>query len=226
MVEDYLSEREQAEALRNWWKENWRWLIGGVALGFALLGGWKYFESYRTQRAEAAAKSYAELETAVAANDATKIEQRLSELAKEYGSSPYVQQGRLLLARNRVEAGKLDEAIALLQAVVDTAKDEELGKVARVRIARVLLQQGKHDEALKLLDADKAGKFAPSVHEVRGDVLFAKGDAAGARTEYAAALAADRDVPLDRPALELKLAEAGGTPEPANTQAAAGEQAR
>jgi predicted negative regulator of RcsB-dependent stress response len=223
MVEDYLSEREQAEALRNWWNENWRWLIGGIALGFVLLGGWKYWESYRTQRGESAAKSYAEIEAAVKTNDAAKIEQQLTELAKEHGASPYVQQGRLLLARTRVEAGKLEEAIALLQAVADTSKDAELATVARVRAARLLTQQGKHDEALKLLDADKAGKFAPHVREVRGDVLVAKGDAEGARAEYAAALAADADAPIDRTTLELKLAEVGGAPAGA-PQAATVEQ--
>ena len=27
MVEDYLTDREQEEALRNWWRENWRWIL-------------------------------------------------------------------------------------------------------------------------------------------------------------------------------------------------------
>ena len=224
MVDDYLSEREQAEALRNWWYENWRWLIGGIALGFALLGGWKYWETYRTQQGEAAAKSYSELQAAVTVNDATKIEQQLNQLVKDYGSSPYVQQGRLLLAKSRVEAGKLDEAIALLQAVADTAKDEQVVTIAHVRIARLKAQQGKPDEALKLLDAEKAGKFGPQVRETRGDILFAKGDAEGARAEYAAALAADEDAPIDRATLELKLAEVGGPPGAAATQASAVEQ--
>ena len=39
MVEDYLTDRDQEEALRNWWRENWRWILGGVVLGLALLGG-------------------------------------------------------------------------------------------------------------------------------------------------------------------------------------------
>jgi predicted negative regulator of RcsB-dependent stress response len=40
MVEDYLSDREQEEALRAWWRDNWRWILGGIALGVALLFGW------------------------------------------------------------------------------------------------------------------------------------------------------------------------------------------
>ena len=32
MVDEYLSEREQAEQLRHWLRENWIWLVAGVAL--------------------------------------------------------------------------------------------------------------------------------------------------------------------------------------------------
>ena len=53
MVDDYLSDREQEEALRSWWRDNWRWIIGGVVLGLALLGGWRYWQVYRDQRADA-----------------------------------------------------------------------------------------------------------------------------------------------------------------------------
>ena len=36
MVDEYLSEREQAEQLRHWLRANWIWLLAGVAL---TLGG-------------------------------------------------------------------------------------------------------------------------------------------------------------------------------------------
>src|SRR5688572_443883 len=32
MVDEYLSEREQAEQLRHWLRENWIWLVAGVPL--------------------------------------------------------------------------------------------------------------------------------------------------------------------------------------------------
>jgi predicted negative regulator of RcsB-dependent stress response len=72
----------------------------------------------------------------------------------------------------------------------------------------VLSEQGKHDEALKLLDVSKAGAFGPLYHETRGDVLAAKGDAAGARQAYDAALAATTTAgqaeAIDRAFVELK----------------------
>jgi predicted negative regulator of RcsB-dependent stress response len=213
MVEDYLSDREQEEALRLWWRENWRWIIGGVALGLALLAGWRYWDTYRGQDADHAAKLYQDFRVALTKPDIDQAQRLLQDLNSEHKASAYTQQGRLLLAKAQVDAGKLDAALPLLRAVIDEAKDKELSQVARLRSARVLLQQAKYDEALKLLDADKAGAFAAQTREIRGDALAAKGDSEGARAEYAAALAAQKDATearIDRTMLELKLQEVGG----------------
>jgi predicted negative regulator of RcsB-dependent stress response len=214
MVEDYLSDREQEEALRTWWSENWRWIIGGVALGLALLGAWQYWGTYRARTADHAARLYEEFRVALVKPDVEQAGRLLQDLASEHEASAYTQQGRLLLAKAQVDAGKVDAALPLLQTVIDKSKDKELAQVARLRSARLLIQQGKHDEALKLLDAEKAGAFAAQVREVRGDALLAKGDNEGARAEYAAALAAQKDAladaRIDRSMLELKLQEVGG----------------
>lgn len=214
MVEEYLTDRDQEEALRNWWKENWRWILGGVVLGLALLGGWQYMKVHSAQQADAAAKVYAEFRGALDKNDLEAAGRSLATMSTEHAKSPYTQQGRLLLAKKHVEANKLDEALPLLRAVADESKDEELGWVARLRMARLLIQQGKHDDALNLLDAEKAGAFAAQVREIRGDAQVAKGNPTAARAEYAAALAdnidgkADRTI--DRTVLEMKLQDVGG----------------
>ena len=56
MVEDYLTDRDQEEALRNWWRENWKWILAGVALGLGLLAAYQYWQTYQSQRANAAAR--------------------------------------------------------------------------------------------------------------------------------------------------------------------------
>jgi predicted negative regulator of RcsB-dependent stress response len=210
MVDDYLSDREQEEALRTWWRDNWRWIIGGVVLGLALLGGWRYWLTYREQRALDAAKIYAELQGALEARNVDQAQRLLTDLADKHAGSAYTQQGRLRLAKHHVEGGKLDEAQKLLQAVAESADDKELAQIAALRSARLLIAQGKHDEALQRLDAEQAGAFAAQVREVRGDALAAKGDEEGARAEYAAALAANADPQIDRTLIELKLQEVGG----------------
>ena len=214
MVEDYLTDRDQEEALRNWWKENWSWILGGIVLGLALLGGWQYTKMRSASQAAAASKVYADFRGALDRNELDAANRSLATLSADHEKSPYTQQGRLLLAKKHVEAGKLDAALPLLQAVVDASEAEELAWDARTRKARLLIQQGKHDEALKLLDVDQAGAFAPQVREIRGDAQVAKGNLTAARAEYAAALAdnidGQADRMIDRTILEMKLQDVGG----------------
>ena len=226
MVEDYLTDRDQEEALRNWWRENWRWILAGVVLGLGLLAGWTYYQKYRDAQADHAAKAYADFQKALAANDDAQAGKVLDSLAGEHTSSAYTQEGRLLLAKRHAEAGRFDEAIQQLRRVVADSSDEELGHIAQLRLARLLIQTGKHDEALKELDVEKAGAFAAQVREIRGDALLAKGDAQGARAEYAAALAGDTKGEIDRATVELKLRDVGGdvpAPKPATAPAAKGD---
>jgi predicted negative regulator of RcsB-dependent stress response len=226
MVEDYLNDRDQEEALRNWWRENWRWILAGVVLGLGLLAGWTYYQKYRDAQADHAAKAYADFQKALAANDDAQAGKVLDSLAGEHASSAYTQEGRLLLAKRHAEAGRFDQAIQQLRQVVASSSDEELGHIAQLRLARLLIQTGKHDEALKELDVEKAGAFAAQVREIRGDALLAKGDAQGARAEYAAALAGDTKGEIDRATVELKLRDVGGdvpAPKPATAPAAKGD---
>lgn len=210
MVDDYLSDREQEEALRSWWRDNWRWIIGGVVLGVALLGGWRYWQVARDERAMNAAKIYGEFRSAVEARKLDQAQRLLADLAASHAGSAYTQHSRMALAKVRADEDKFDEALTLLRAVIDSADDKELVQVAQLRAARVLIHQGKPDDALQMLDAEKAGAFATLVREVRGDALAAKNDNDGARAEYAAALTANADARIDRTILELKLQEVGG----------------
>lgn len=211
MVDELLSDNEREEALREFWRDNWRWILGGIVLGIALLFGWRYFQDYRVQRGEHAAQLYTEALNALnSSRDVAKAEEVLKKLETDFGSTAYTQQAQLLLAKAHTEAGELAKAEPLLRAVAENSKDKELADIAQLRLARLLVQQGKHDDAIKLLQPLTSGGFSAQAHEIRGDALVAKGDTQGARAEYAAALAVT-DAALDRALVELKLQDAGGT---------------
>lgn len=220
MVEDYLSDREQEEALRTWWRDNWRWILGGIALGVALLVGWFKWQDYREDRGEAAATQYDALRVAAEQRNLENAQKELDKLVADHGHSSYTQQGRLLVAKLQVDGGKIDAAVPLLREVIDKSKDDALSSIAKLRLGRVLVQQAKHDEAIALLDVDELGAFAAAAREIRGDANVAKGDQSAARAEYAAALAVP-DAKIDRALVELKLQEVGGTSAGAQEQAAA-----
>ena len=94
-----------------------------------------------------------------------------------------------MVARIHVDANELDKAAASLKTVMDSAPDNEIRVVARMRLARVQSAQRKFDDALATLKVDEPGEFATRLADVRGDVLLAKGDREGALREYLAARA-------------------------------------
>jgi predicted negative regulator of RcsB-dependent stress response len=209
MAEEYLTDDEQLEAVKHLISEYAPWLIGGVLVGAALFFGIRYYQSYTNERALRAAAQFSAMAAALQANDHAKSRQIADDLIKDYARSPYADQAELALARLDVDDGQLDKAIAPLTHVMSDSKDTELREIARLRLARVLTDQGKPDEALKTLAEPMQPAFSSAYHEVRGDSQLAKKDIAGARTEYAAALAAGSAGGVNTALLELKIQDLG-----------------
>jgi predicted negative regulator of RcsB-dependent stress response len=214
MTEEYLTDDEQLEHVKRIVAENWVWVAGGIALGAALIFGYRYYDGYQNDRALRAAAQFDAMATALQLNDAAKSQQIADGLIKDFPSSPYADQAQLVVARLAVDSGQLANAIAPLTQVMTHSKDLELRHVARLRLARVLIDQGKPDDALKTLAEDSWGAFTSRAHEVRGDAFFAKKDTKSALTEYQAALLGGDPGNVDSALVQLKIADLG-TPGPA-----------
>ena len=234
-MEDYLSEKEQWEWLKGWVRSNGLWILAGIAVGAGILFGMRWWEARTDGIALDAGSKYQQILEALDRKDKTRAQTLTGELERDYASSPYVDQARLLAARVAVEAGELDKAADSLKAAMDTTKDKQLALVARLRLARVKLSQGKPDDAIATLDAVDAGAFKPRYQEARGDALVAKGDKAGALQEYQAARAGSLGQSVDSQGLDLKIddllaenvapAPAAAAPPAAATAPAAGATA-
>jgi predicted negative regulator of RcsB-dependent stress response len=208
-VDEYASEKEQIQKIKQWLKENGPFIVAGLVLGIGGLAGWNYWQSYKISRAESAGVAYRAVVAAVDRNDADAALSELDALIADYSATPYANQGRLMLARLRVEQGQLDAAAGQLEKVVSTTRDTELERIARVRLARVLLAADRSSEALDVLDLSRAGSFAPRFHEIRGDVLVAQGEREAASEEYRLALETTDDGIIDRQMVRMKLEALG-----------------
>jgi predicted negative regulator of RcsB-dependent stress response len=150
-------------------------------------------------------------------NDRTRGMTLVEELNREYDWTPYAALATLIAARVQVDANELDKAAASLKSVMDKAPDDEIRLIARMRLGRVQAAQGKYDDALATLKVAEPGEFATRLADVRGDVLLAKGDRAGALREYQSARAGENNGRIDFELLDLKIRDLGGTP-PANAE--------
>ena len=220
MAEDYLTDDEQWEAVKRWMATNGVWIAAGVALGAALLFGWRYYQTHENEVALKAAGQFGEMTTALEHNDRNRSRQLANGLVKDFPGSAYADQAQLTLARLFVDDGQMPSAVGPLTQVMNHSKDTELRHIARLRLARVLIGQGKPDDALKILAEDTVGTagygaFAGHAHEVRGDALYAKKDFKSAVTEYRTALIGGAGSSADAALLELKIADLGAAPAPA-----------
>ena len=210
-MSDY-SEAEQYERAKDWIRTNGLWIVAGIAIGALGLGGWRWYQERRETQAQNAAARYEEMLEAFARSDRTRGMTIVDDLNREYSWTPYAPMATLMAARFQVEANELDKAAASLKTVMDTASDDEMRLIARIRLARVQAAQSKYDEALATLKVEEPGEFDTRLADARGDVLLAKGDRAGALREYLAARTGENKGRIDVELLDLKIRDLGGTP--------------
>lgn len=199
-IDDLLDEHEQSERVREWLRRNSGALIGGIALGLAAIGGWKWWENHQVQQKLQQADTYQ------AAVDAIKAGDKQASTKVTALEGTYAVLAALDLAKSQVEAGQVDAAVATLRTVKTT--DAALAEVVNERLARLLIDSKKADEALKLMGT----LDSPAALEVRGDAHLALGQADKAREAYGQALTRLAVGSPQRGLLELKLSEVGGAP--------------
>jgi predicted negative regulator of RcsB-dependent stress response len=206
-LEDYLTEKEQWERVTAWLRENGLWIVAGVVVGALGIGGWQWWNAHVDKVNGEASNKYEQMQSDLAKGDKTGALILLSDLERDFASTPYLDQARLAMARVSVETNELDKASTELQAVRQHTKDKQLGLIARLRLARVQIAQQKPDDALMTLDGVDPGAFESLFHEVRGDAEFAKGNKAAALTEYRTARAKDSGGGSDTSLLDLKISD-------------------
>jgi predicted negative regulator of RcsB-dependent stress response len=202
-VDEYLSDKEQLERVKQWWHEYGWFLLGGAAVAAVGLFGWNQYQAYRDRQGEQASMLYVELQQAIE-DDRGEEQELLSRLRDEYPRSPYTQQAALLVASELV-VREPERAEAGLRLVMNESDDPELALIARMRLARLFAYRERHEEALELLDVEEPGQFAATIASIRGDIHMALGNTAEAREAFSQALTAPGAQSLDRNLLQMKL---------------------
>jgi predicted negative regulator of RcsB-dependent stress response len=124
-VDEYLSDKEQVERLRQWWRENGWFLIGGVALGLLGLYGYNQYFTYRDGRSEAAAAMYAAVQAATDDSNTAAAETVLGEMRAEYPDHAYTFQAAMLVASAEIVTAP-DSSTEKLRFAMEQSDDPDL----------------------------------------------------------------------------------------------------
>jgi len=206
MVDENLTDQQQADLIRQWLRHNGTFILGGVAVGLAALYGWSQWKSYQVQNAAEASGIYEELVGRIQASDQDQADSLLTELESGYTGSPYIDQAHLRLAKLSLDRSDFEVAASHLESIIAASGNVEILHIARIRLARIRLQQEQYDAALAALEGANADSaFYAQVNNVRGDVYVALDRAGEALAAYDAALTDTRQPPsIDRAFVQAK----------------------
>jgi predicted negative regulator of RcsB-dependent stress response len=202
-LEIYSSEEQQVEAIKRFWNDYGKAILGGVVIGLAGLYGWRYFQAEQREQAEQVSAQYSQLLEKQQSEGSDWLSSAKSFIdAKE--DTSYAVFAALLAAREAIDAQQLATAAEHLSWVMTNAKDAPVQAIAQLRLARVQREQGNYADALTTLALPVPASFTGQQAELKGDVLQLTGELAQAKAAYQQALESSEQT---QPLLQVKLDE-------------------
>jgi len=185
------------------------WIVGGIILFLAAVGGWLYWQDRQAKQAQAESETLAAIYADIAAQNTGNVPQRLKPLAD---SDNDIVSATARLAQAAVALEKNDRATALAQ-FKDVAADKGLPKpyrdLATVRATALEFDSLKPEQVIERLEPlTKAGEpWFGSAGELTAMAYLKQGQKAKAGKLFAD-IAADQEVP---PTIRTRAVQVAGT---------------
>jgi predicted negative regulator of RcsB-dependent stress response len=125
-----LQEQEQVEALKAWWKDNRNWLLGALLVVLVTGGGWRGWQYYQHQQADAAATLYRQFIEQLGSNDVKRVNDAAAAVTDKFASTAYAARAMLLAAQVNEQGKDVARTKTQLQWVIDNAAEATLKDVA------------------------------------------------------------------------------------------------
>ncbi len=204
-MNNYETDEETLDALKKWWKENGKSVIGGLVVGVAAIVGFNQWNDYNATQSQSASGLYQIMLDSNSSDKSDEFFASGTELVLDYASTPYASLASLVMAKKLIDDKKYDDAIKKLNWLLSNSSDDGIKHVARIRLARLLISENKIAEALKLVKDQQSVSFKSDYSELRGDVYVAKKEFSLAQEAYKSALASNIKNKEKREYIEMKL---------------------
>lgn len=207
-MDELLSEKEQIDRMRSWWKENGAYIVVGVLIGVGGIFGLNQWRSGQLGSQIEASTLFEALAEEIANNRLEPAESLVAGMYADYPDTIYADQSRLAMARLYMDQGRDQDAAATLEALLTGDGNAEMKLVARLRLAKILLFQDKPEEVLTLLDGQTDTGMSARFNEAIGDAHAELGNYPAAEEAYRAALSDPMASQLvDSALLQMKISD-------------------
>jgi len=184
-MEAFETEEQQVEAIKKWWRDNYKLVILLAVVGVGSILGTQYYQENKIIMGEAASDNFNAVLDASEKKQSEIISDRTSLLQKDFQSSPYASQATLLWAKNLAESGKNEEAIDKLLWVEKNSNDKALQEIALIQRAKLMASSKQLEQALQLLQTVTEDETFTAIKlETKGDILVVQGKLSEARKAY------------------------------------------
>ncbi len=181
------TEEEQVAQVKHWVKDNIIYIISGVVLGVAIIGGWNYYDYRHSTVAYDARTLYLKIVNTANEEENQRI---FTNLKNNYPDNIYTAQAQLLLAKYAMQKSEFAQAADYLKSLLDS-KYFPISYVATLRLSELYLAQKEFSAALDVLDkADDVRTLKESIHfrvmylSLKGDIYYAQKEFDLAKENY------------------------------------------
>lgn len=201
-MENFQTEEQQVEAIKNFWKDNGNSIIAGLLIGLGGFVGFNFYQEAKLSDELLIADDFMALQES-AIDDPDAYTAKAQSFIEKNGESSYAALTSLALAKEAASHKDWNEAEKQLKMAVASAPDVGFAALANIRLARVQLQNEQIDAALATLGQTFPKAFIADVEITKGDAYKLQGKNELARAAYQSAI--DNDGLKTHPNLQMKL---------------------
>lgn len=187
-MDEFLSEKEQIQYIREWWQENRSYILTALIIVIGGVTGNNAWKSSVTEKQLSASSLYESLAVEISENNLEAGEMISDQISEDYSDTVYYEKAKLAMAYFYMSQSRDEDAANSLRNILSKSSDSELSLIAEMRLAKIMLYQKKYQEVIDMLKGNIGHAFETKYSELLGDAYFGLEEFDKAEFAYMAAL--------------------------------------
>ena len=187
-MDEFLSEKEQIQYIREWWQENRSYILTALIIVIGGVTGNNAWKSSVTEKQLSASSLYESLAVEISENNLEAGEMIADQINEDYSDTVYYEKAKLAMAYFYMSQSRDEDAANSLRNILSKSSDSELSLIAEMRLAKIMLYQKKYQEVIDMLKGNIGHAFETKYSELLGDAYFGLEEFDKAEFAYMAAL--------------------------------------